>query len=236
MRGGRAPVHPPTGLIYAAGNAQIEGSGSENVTFVAGASGGLLIDDAFGAAQVYSGSITSFGGATHTNHSQSIDLLQVISDSTVSAFYTSVTASGGFLTVTSGPTHSAVALINFIGHYATSNFQIGSGFGGTVKIVDPTLPNGGSVVPGAATKAFPRSGVDLPDIAFGAHTTLAYSENAAGTGGTLTVSDGRHAAAIALLGNYMAGSFVTAADGHGGTLVTEASLTTQPLPTRPHPS
>jgi hypothetical protein len=34
----------------------------------------------------------------------------------------------------------------------------------------------------------------------------------------------------------MAGSFVTAADGHGGTLVTEASLTTQPLPTRPHPS
>ena len=145
------------------------------MTFVAGASGGLLIDDAFGAAQVYSGSITSFGGATHTNHSQSIDLLQVISNSTVSAFYTSVTASGGFLTVTSGPTHSAVALINFIGHYATSNFQIGSGFGGTVKIVDPTLPNGGSVVPGAATKAFPRSGVDLPDIAFGAHTTLAYS-------------------------------------------------------------
>ena len=57
-------------------------------------------------------------------------------------------------------------------------------------------------------KTFPQSGVDLPDIAFGAQTTLAYSENAAGTGGTLTVSDGRHAAAIALLGNYMAGSFV----------------------------
>ena len=65
------------------------------MTFVAGASGGLLIDDAPGAAQVYSGSITSFGGATHTNHSQFIDLLQVISDSTVSAFYTSVTASSG---------------------------------------------------------------------------------------------------------------------------------------------
>jgi hypothetical protein len=207
------------------------------VTFVAGASGGLLIDDAPGAAQVYSGSITSFGGATHTNYSQFIDLLQVISDSTVSAFYTSVTASSGFLTVTSGAIISAqVAHINFIGHYATSNFQIGSGFGGTVKIVDPTLPNGGSVVPGPAAKTFPRRGVDLPDIAFGAHTTLAYSENAAGTGGTLTVSDGRHAAAIALLGNYMAGSFVTAADGHGGTLVTEASLTTQPLLTRPHPS
>jgi hypothetical protein len=73
----------------------------------------------------------------------------------------------------------------------------------------------------------------LPDIAFGAQTTLAYSQNAAGTGGTLTVSDGRHAAAIALIGNYMAGSFVVAADGHGGTLVTEERLDQQPLLTRP---
>jgi len=51
----------------------------------------------------------------------------------------------------------------------------------------------------------------------------------------LTVTDGRHAASIALLGNYMAGSFVTAADGHGGTLVTEASPTAPPQLTRPHP-
>jgi hypothetical protein len=47
-------------------------------------------------------------------------------------------------------------------------------------------------------------------------------QNAAGTGGTLTVSDGRHAASIALFGSYIAGSFVIAADGHGGTLVREA--------------
>ena len=60
-----------------------------------------------------------------------------------------------------------------------------------------------------------------------------YAQNAAGTGGTLTVSDGRHAAAIALLGNYIAGSFVLGADGHGGTLVSEASQTAQPLLTRP---
>ena len=72
-------------------------------------------------------------------------------------------------------------------------------------------------------QAFPRNGIDLPDIAFGAQTTPAYAENAVGTGGTLTVSDGRHAASIAPLGNYIAGSFVAAADGYGGTLVTEAS-------------
>ena len=64
-------------------------------------------------------------------------------------------------------------------------------------------------------------GFDLPNIALGAHTTLAYSQNATGAGGTLTVSDGRHATAIALLGNYMAGSFVAVADGHGGTLINE---------------
>ena len=49
----------------------------------------------------------------------------------------------------------------------------------------------------------------------------------------LALSDGRHAASVALLGSYMAGSFVTAADGHGGTLVTETSQNAQPLLTHP---
>jgi hypothetical protein len=57
-----------------------------------------------------------------------------------------------------------------------------------VEIIDPTVPNGGNATPGLAA-AFPAHGIDLPDIAFGAHTTLAYAANAAGTGGTLTVSD-----------------------------------------------
>ncbi|HWX73341.1 MAG TPA: hypothetical protein VNY79_12635 [Xanthobacteraceae bacterium] len=47
------------------------------------------------------------------------------------------------------------------------------------------------------------------------------------------MSDGRHAAAIALLGNYIAGSFVAMADGHGGTLVMEAQTGQQPLLTHP---
>ena len=50
------------------------------------------------------------------------------------------------------------------------------------------------------------------------------------------MSDGADDAAITLLGHYMASSFVTAADGHGGTLITEASQTAsqQPLLTLPH--
>ena len=82
----------------------------------------------------------------------------------------------------------------------------------------------------------PPPGIDLPNIAFGAQTTLAYSENAAGTGGTLTVNDGRHAASIALLGNYMAASFVAAPDGHGGTLVTDPQPGQQPQLAHPHPT
>jgi len=49
----------------------------------------------------------------------------------------------------------------------------------------------------------------------------------------VAVSDGRHAASIVLFGNYMAGSLVTTADGHGGTLVTAAEQTPQPLLARP---
>ena len=46
------------------------------------------------------------------------------------------------------------------------------------------------------------------------------------------MTDGRHAAAIALLGNYIAGSFVAVADGHGGTLITEGQPA-QPLLAHP---
>ena len=41
------------------------------------------------------------------------------------------------------------------------------------------------------------------------------------SGGTLSVTDGTHTANIALLGSYMACSFVAASDGHGGTNIVE---------------
>jgi enterochelin esterase-like enzyme len=45
------------------------------------------------------------------------------------------------------------------------------------------------------------------------------------SGGTLTVTDGSHTANIALLGDYMASTFVTSSDGHGGTNVVDPSAT-----------
>jgi Tryptophan-rich Synechocystis species C-terminal domain/Bacterial Ig domain len=50
-----------------------------------------------------------------------------------------------------------------------------------------------------------------------------YSGNA--SGGTVTVTDGAHTANIALLGDYMASSFVASSDGHGGTNVVDPSAT-----------
>jgi hypothetical protein len=48
------------------------------------------------------------------------------------------------------------------------------------------------------------------------------------------MSNGRHEASIALLGNYIAGSFATSADGLGGTPVTEGQTRLPPLLSHPH--
>jgi hypothetical protein len=172
--------------------------------------------------------VSGFGGTAHDKSTQFIDLVSVTSAAnTISLSYVSAAShTSGTLFVSSGGFQ--IAAITMVGHYSAGNFHITSGANGTVAISDPAVADGGSVQSSAAS-TFPHSGIDLPDIAFGAQTTLAYAHNAAGTGGTLTVSDGRHTAAIALLGNYMAGSFAAVADGHGGTLVTQANPQQPPL-------
>jgi hypothetical protein len=211
----------------------ILGSSSENVTFLSSGNGGLAIADTSGHATAFNGRVSGFGGTAHANKNQFIDFISVTSaPNTISTRYVSANAANtsGTLFVSSGG--AQVAAITMVGHYSAGNFVITAGSGGTVEITDPIVPNGGSVEP-AHSGTFPQHGIDLPNIAFGAQTTLAYTENAAGTGGTLTVGDGRHVAAIALFGSYMAGSFVTTADGHGGTLVSEAQAQQQQLLTNP---
>jgi autotransporter passenger strand-loop-strand repeat protein len=162
------------------GTIEIQGSGSEIVTFQAGGTGGLQLDDAI----AYSGSVSGFGQNTH----QFIDLSQITSNSSVSLIYTpnsSHPTSSGVLTVSSGG--PAVASIDLIGHYVTSDFHVSSGASGSVEIVDPP------VVPG---------GWQSPNIA--------------------------------LFGNYIAGSFVTAAGGAGGSLASPTSDSQPPLLTHPH--
>jgi hypothetical protein len=61
--------------------------------------------------------------------------------------------------------------------------------------------------------------IDLLDMAFGVGTAASYIENQAGTGGTLSVTDGAHTANIALLGQYSADDFTVAAGDTTGTLL-----------------
>jgi hypothetical protein len=80
-----------------------------------------------------------------------------------------------------------------------------------------------------------QDSIDLPGIAFGPQTTLGYLPNSNQQGGTLSLTDGNHGVNIALLGSYLASSFVVAGDGHGGSTVVETSQSgDQSLLTNPH--
>jgi hypothetical protein len=78
--------------------------------------------------------------------------------------------------------------------------------------------------------------LDLADIAFSPNMSLGYAANTNNSGGNLTVNDGTHVASLALLGNYMASSFVASSDGHGGTFIEPSQIASsqQFVLTHPH--
>jgi hypothetical protein len=103
---------------------------------------------------------------------------------------------------------------------------------GTLKIGDS------SSFTGTVAGLCGQDSIDLADIGFGASSTLGCSANADNSAGTLSVGDGTHMANIALLGSYMASSFVATSDGHGGTLISETAQSAthyqMPMVTQPH--
>jgi hypothetical protein len=111
---------------------------------------------------------------------------------------------------------------------SNANIAFGAGSTGTLTLDDSQAYSG-------TVAAFaPGTHIDLVDIGFGASSTLGYAPNSSDTGGVLTASDGTHFANIALLGQHMAASFVSASDGHGGTLISDPPLTAHPLLSLPH--
>jgi autotransporter passenger strand-loop-strand repeat protein len=212
------------------GIVDIAGSSGESVSFLSTGSGGLEIADTLSHTSAYSGKVSGFGGSGHSNHDQFIDLVSVTSAiNAISLSYVSAAShTSGTLFVSSGG--AVVAEINMIGAYTSANFSALADSNSKVEIVDPTVPNGGSVYGGPGPTFNAHSGIDLSDIAFGAQTTLAYAENRAPPASGVT--ELRYAAALTLLGNYMAGSFATTAGGNGGALIS-AAQTQQPLLTHP---
>ncbi|UGY03026.1 AIDA repeat-containing protein [Bradyrhizobium quebecense] len=93
---------------------------------------------------------------------------------------------------------------------ATVTFQ---GSTGTLKL-DNSASFSGTVAGMTGSDA-----IDFANINFANVQTPSFSGDS--SHGTLTVTDGTVAASIALLGNYMASTFTTSSDGHGGTLVVD---------------
>jgi hypothetical protein len=227
------------------GTVDIQQASGENVTFQLGgpaASNSTLPAPTRARCR---GSAAAATPAIHRSH-------QYCLNGNVHRSYSGNTTSG-VLTVTSGGT--VVAKIATVGSYATASFKLGADSGGHVQITDPSssasnmagsgtvtssVSNGASFLDNASTFSGmvagfgPHDHTGLPGIGFGAHTMLGHSEDGGDAGGTLLHTAGTHDAKLALLGHYMATSFVTAADWHGGTLVADGQQTQQPLLSHPH--
>jgi hypothetical protein len=134
-------------------------------------------------------------------------------------------ADGGNLTLRGAVTGGGVATIFGsatleYGAASAENTSFATGASGVLKLDQSTAFTGSISGFGAGDR------LDLSDIGSGSHTTLGYQENTAGTGGTLTISDGVHTASLALLGQYAAAGFKTTADGEGGAIVTYSEAPT----------
>ena len=139
--GSNSVVLITSGAVVTGGVAQIgdgivfiAASSSENVTFLANGSGGLVLN---GLGKAYTGRVSGFGfgSSAHSDHAQFIDFTSV-SFAGASFTYTSANPSNtsGTLAVTDS-VHSASVLL--VGNYSAGNFTSANDGGGHLKIMDP---------------------------------------------------------------------------------------------------
>jgi hypothetical protein len=95
---------------------------------------------------------------------------------------------------------------------ATINVVFSSGAAGTLKLGDSFHFNGTISGFGASDS------IDLANVG-SATASISYHENAAGTGGTLAISDGAQTVELSLLGHYTADNFSIVPDQVTGVLV-----------------
>ncbi len=200
---------------------------------------------------IYLSGVSTFAGGLTNSGEISAQALGIDISQSDLKFTGGITNSGA---ITAGTTGILLSVSTFTGNIINGGLISAGSAGSGIDLIDISTFAGGISNTGAISAGLVGVGVGFNNvtvssftgnvfnngtisaktgIAVVAQTTLAYAENGARTGGTLTVTDGRHAAAIALLGNYMAGSFFTTADGHGGTLVTETQPQQHTLLTHP---
>ena len=130
-------------------------------------------------------------------------------------------ANGATLTVLGELSGNGTAIIDGAGTLdfessSAANVAFGSSAAGTLKLGDSFHFKG-------TISGFDSSDrIDLVNVDFG-RTSIRYHENAAGTGGTLTISDGAQTAELSLLGHYSADNFSVVTDQAKGISVTYVS-------------
>ena len=210
-----------TSEIGGTGKVVIETASSENVTYLAGSTGQLVLDQ----APTYTGQITGFGA----NNSQSIDLADINFSKAHFSYAPNALNTAGVLTVTDG---TNTAHLQLEGTYTLANFHISNDGQGGTQVIDPPVvmqspgdapasiasgtvleintPDHGAVTFAGSTGSLwldqpstftgtvagfkGQDVIDLPGVSFGKETTLSYLSNDKSAGGILSVSDGAHSA------------------------------------------
>ena len=197
-----------TATISGAGTLEFAAASAEAVSFAAGSTGTLKLDN----AASFTGTVS---GLTTTTYVDFADLPWTQGQMTETFTPNSGSpTSGGKLTVSDGTQSDT---INLAGDYTQSTWTLSQDSKGDTLVVDPPLgidPIGGTQ-PKAADDV-----LDMADISSGANQTIGYSASANGAGGTLNVSDGTPSPNIALFGQYAAAGFQVGSDQNNGALVT----------------
>ncbi|MEO7026756.1 MAG: hypothetical protein ABI056_04295, partial [Caulobacteraceae bacterium] len=128
-------------------------------------------------------------------------------------------ADGGTLFVNGAVTGAGVAVIDGGTLALASSFNEAVAFTGTTGVLDLTQSKAYTATITGFSKSG-QTGLDLGDIGFVKSTEATFSGNT--KSGVLTVTDGTNTAHIILKGNYTTSTFVSASDGHGGTIVTDS--------------
>src|SRR5581483_10567212 len=126
------------------------------------------------------------------------------------------------------PAHSAAATTAPISVAAGATIELSAPYAGqvTFEAASGTLKlDNSSSFSGTVAGMSAQDTIDFADINFASLQQPSFSGNS--VGGMLTLTDGTHSANIALLGNYIASTFVTSSDGHGGTYVVDPSALNQ---------
>ena len=170
------------------------------------------------------------GDPTATNHTGTLDnaagaLFAIQGNATLTGSGTSafindgtVDVSAGTLTLQPAVTDNGTFLLHGSG---VLNFAGVVGGGGTIEFLSPaaTLEVQAPGAFGPTILGFAQGDtIDVAPVPFGLATMLTFVQ--AGSGGTLTVSDGTQSSAFNLTGSYNTAGFHMASDNHGGTAVT----------------